>query len=227
MNKKHLTIFIDESGTLPDPQGQVVILAAVSASRTVGLDELIKKTKSKRSQKEKPFELKFYTAGDKTKFDFFKNLAKKETAIFLLIVDKAKRKIADTPENYAVLSWLLLESIFNLYVGNHIIIFDRHFHQDQDIEEFNTILLGHLSQKPKELKHVDSKKNYLVTVADMVAGATLAKESEKDSKFYEMIKSHIISETKLNWPEAKRRLIANKKTRSNRCKHPSKRELNK
>ncbi|OGE67115.1 hypothetical protein A3H85_01425 [Candidatus Daviesbacteria bacterium RIFCSPLOWO2_02_FULL_40_8] len=70
-----------------------------------------------------------------------------------------------------------------------------------------------------------SKTDYLVTIADMVAGTILAKESDKNSKFYEMIKSHIISETKLNWPEAKRRLIANKKTRLNRCKHPSKREL--
>lgn len=204
------TIFIDESGTLPDPHGPTIVLAAVCTKAPFALDASIKKLRNKRIHKEKPFELKFYTAGDKTKLAFFGQLTALKLDIFALIVDKAGRKIPDTPQNFAVLCWLLLESLFPLYPRSVTVIFDRHFHKDRDTEEFNKILLAHVRQQPESMKHVDSKRNYLVTVADMVAGAILAKESGKDQRFYEMIKPLIISETKLNWPEAKRRLV-NKK----------------
>jgi len=211
---KHLKILIDESGTLPDPQGKVIILAAVCACSTDELSAIVKEIRRKRIGKERPLELKFYTAGDKTKTIFFRNLAQQDIDIFLLTIDKMGRKIADTPQNFAVLCWLLLESIFNFYLDknkqslpSYKIIFDRHFHKESDLEEFNTILTEHLTERPVSIEHVDSRQNYLVTVADMVAGAVLSSESGKDPSFHNVIKPRIISEVRLNWAEEKKRLM--------------------
>ncbi|HUD44948.1 MAG TPA: hypothetical protein VMR41_05365 [Patescibacteria group bacterium] len=57
------------------------------------------------------------------------------------------------------------------------------------------------------LSHVDSKEVNTVNVADMVAGAVLAFETKKNVRFYEMLRSRVILEIRLNWPEVKRRLF--------------------
>jgi len=100
------------------------------------------------------------------------------------------RKIPDTPKHLALLCWLLLSDVLSFYPRT-----------------INKILKGLVGQKLPPIEHVDSKKNKKVNVADMVAGAVLAKESGKGEHFYEIFKEQIISETKINWPEAKRKLF--------------------
>ena len=201
-----VTIFIDESGTLPDPKDRVIIVAAVGTKSPSKIELIIKTVRKKGKFKKLTGELKFYTAGDKTKTAFFKEIAREQMSIFVLIVEKMGRKIADTPQHFAVLCWLLLSDVFSFYLQIKEIVFDRHFHRDKDIEKFNQLLQKLIKNLP-DLKHVDSKKNKKVNVADMVAGAVLAKETGKEDKFYKMFKKQIISETRINWPEAKRRLI--------------------
>lgn len=58
-----------------------------------------------------------------------------------------------------------------------------------------------------KINHVDSKKDKNVNIADMIAGAVLAKETGKNKHFYEIFKNRIINESKLNWPEVKRKLF--------------------
>lgn len=200
-------IFIDESGTLPDPKDRVIVVAAVGTENLSELDLIFKSVKKRRRLSEKPLELKFYQAGIKTKTLFFSKLSQQPISIFLLVVDKAGRKIPDSPENFAVLCGLLLSEIIHFYPNIQSINFDRHFHKAQDEELFNKTLLNFLDNRRLQIEHVDSKENYHVNVADMVAGATLAMMSGKDNSFYEMIKDKIVSEIKINWPEAKRRLF--------------------
>lgn len=199
-----VTIFIDESGTLPDPKDKVVIVAAVGVKDVSALNLIFKSVKKRRLKKEKLFELKFYRAGDKTKKVFFDQLSKKELDIFILIIDKMGRAVTDSPENFATLCGFLVMEVMRL-VKIQKIIFDRHFQRRIDEKEFNKVLLQFLD-KNLFLEHVDSKENILVNTADMIAGAVLAKETKKDAGFYEVIKSKVISEIRLNWPEVKRRI---------------------
>lgn len=200
-----ITVFIDESGTLPDPKDTVIVIAAVTTSSPQKLDILLNKIKKKGGLRRKTGELKFYTAGDKTKKAFFEKLAKEEVTLFILTVEKMGRKIPDTPEHFALLCWLLLSDVLSFYPITEI-IFDRHFFKKSDIQKFNKILTELLDVE-FHIIHVDSIKYKRVNVADMVAGAVFAKETGKNEQFYTMIEKRIISYKKLNWVEAKRRLF--------------------
>lgn len=205
-----ITIVIDESGTLPDPNDKVIIIAAVSAEMPRILAEVTKKARKgirSRKKKEEISEIKFYQAGERTKTAYLKELSKQAIDIFVLIVDKKEQKIPDTPENFAALCYILLAECL-LFYGDKIteIIFDKHFHRLIDRSKFDDILTKLLKRKLK-LQHLDSSQNVEVNVADMVAGSLLWKYTGKDSKFYNLIKDKIISEKVLNWKEVKRKFF--------------------
>ena len=61
------------------------------------------------------------------------------------------------------------------------------------------------------IQHVDSKIDKRVNAADMIAGAVLAYERGKDNKYFELLKSKIISSKRVNWREVKKRFLATKK----------------
>ncbi len=202
---KRVTVYIDESGTLPDPHDKVIVIAAVVPKNKEQLDKLISTMKKRKDSKRRPGELKFYTAGDKTKTVFFEALAQEQIALFALIVEKMGRKIPDTPEHFALLCWLLLSDVIS-FCNITDLIFDRHFFKKSDISRFNKILTKQFNIE-FDITHVDSIRHKRVNVADMVAGAILAKETGKDEQSYKIIEKKIISYKKLNWVEAKRRLF--------------------
>ncbi|MDO8452857.1 MAG: DUF3800 domain-containing protein [bacterium] len=177
-------IFIDESGTLPDPKDKVIVVAAIGTESLSGLGKVLKSVKKGRTKPEKSLELKFYKAGLKTKTNFFKELAKQQVSIFILIVDKMGRKIPDSPENFAVLCGLLICEVLNFYNSVQKVVFDRHFHRSVDEIHFNKAVSSFLKSTNIPLEHQNSKENLTVNVADMIAGAVLAKETGKDTSFY-------------------------------------------
>jgi len=209
MNNLRFSIYIDESGTLSDTKDKVIVVAAVGTNSPEKIDEIFKKLARKEKLKKQIGELKFYTAGNKTKQIFFENIIKSDFDIFILEVEKMGRKIPDTPEHFAFLCCLLLNDVFSFYPRINEVIIDRHFSRDYDINEFNMYLKQLLPDIPA-IKHVDSKIEKRVNVADMIAGAVLAKETGKSSLFYNIFEKSIISEKRLNWAEAKRRFV-NKK----------------
>lgn len=202
-------IFIDESGTLPDPKDSVIVVAAVGTTTPERISALVKKVRKKAKLKRKSGEMKFYNAGEKTKLLFFQKMTKEKFDIFSLVVEKMGRKIPDTPKHFALLCSLLLKEVAIYYSDLSEVIFDRHFHRAKDRDDFDTYLQKFMGTS-FSTAHVDSQKNIQVNIADMVAGAVLAKERSKE-KYYLMIKSRIISETRINWPEAKRRLFLKRK----------------
>lgn len=191
---------------MPDPKDKVTVIGAVGTKTPERFEKIIKGIQRKTRLKKTTGELKFYTAGDKTKRLFFERIAKEEIDIFILSIDKMGRKIPDTYENYAILCWLLLEDVFDFYKEVRQIVFDCHFSRLQDINSFNRRLEDLLHKKLK-VAHVDSKKDKKVNVADMIAGAVLAKETGKEQEFYKLMKNKIVSERRLNWPAAKRKLF--------------------
>src|SRR3989344_6798030 len=109
------TILIDESGTLPDPKDRVIVVAAVGTYTPRVIDKIFSGLKKKSKIKGKTGELKFYTAGEKTKQLFFEKITHEDFKIFVLVVEKMGRKIPDTPEHFALICWLLLNDVFSFY----------------------------------------------------------------------------------------------------------------
>lgn len=224
MNKtrKTITIFIDESGTLPDPKTSVVIVAAVGTKVPSKLRKINQEVRKYLKMKKTP-EIKFYTAGNRTRKAYLKAISKENIDIFTLTVKKSGKKIADSPSNFALLCWFLLEDCFNLY-QNFIkeIVFDRHFHQKQDLEKFNRELQNLLNQKLK-ITHADSQKDTRVNSADMIAGSLLWAKTGKNDEFYQIIKDKVITEKVISWKNLRNRFFK-EKISSNRRKRPSKRD---
>lgn len=208
---KNITIYIDESGTLPDPKDQVVIIAAVGTKLPEKLRAITKAIR-KNLIKKNTSEIKFYTSGEKTKRKFLEKLSNEDIEIFTLTIEKRGQKIPDSPENFALLCWVILEDCL-LFYQNSIkeVVFDRHFHKKSDQEKFNSTLTQLLGQN-LNFTHTDSQKDYEINTADMVAGSLLWLKTKKESSFYEIIKEKIISERVISWKNL-RGMFFNKKSR--------------
>lgn len=209
---RKISIFIDESGTLPDPKDEVVIVAAVGTEIPHQLLEVVKSVrKYLKTTRHATDEIKFYRSGENTKVRFLKALIKKPIELFVLVVEKNKQKISDTPENFATLCWILLNECLLFYKKNAVeeIVFDKHFEKERDQKIFNTnlsLLIG----KKLSISHVDSKKDLRVSAADMVAGSILSFRTGKSTKFYQLLKKKIVAELVINWKEAKRKFFDKK-----------------
>lgn len=206
------TIFIDESGTLPDVSDSVIVLAAVSAQSEI-LRQLRKIAKESRTHSKNPRsqnEIKFYSAGKRTKTFFLTKLASLDVQLFALVVEKEHQKIADTPENFALLLWVLLEDYFLFNTDSEpIIIIDKHFHRESDRMRFDTTV-SELLGKKLQLQHVDSLEEPGINVADMVAGSLLWKRVGKDVSFAQLISIRMSSEHVIRWKELKKKVFTKK-----------------
>ncbi len=219
-----LYIFIDESGTLPDPNDKFIVISGVIAANIKDAENLIGGVlKSLRERKIKIKELKFYGCGDRTRRQFLSGMVAVNFDIFTLIVDKKNRKIADTPENFSFLVAQLIQDIASWHKNKNLkILIDRHFYRKTDVSRFNDSLDRQLNlDLSYQIKHIDSQQNLIVNIADMAAGSVLWKYTRKNDSFYNIISDNIIIEKKLNWPELKRKMLKNK-NHLNRRKRPSK-----
>lgn len=209
---KDITIFIDESGTLSDPKDRVVIIAAVGSRLPEKLRDITRLTRKNLTKKDVS-EVKFYKSGKKTKKRYLERLNNEDIEIFVLAVEKEDQKIADSPENFALLCWLILEDCLLFYEDTiKEVVFDRHFHKIQDQEKFNQQLLQLLKRKLK-ITHTDSQKDSRVNSADMIAGSLLWLKTGKESAFYELFKGKVISERTVSWKNLRREFFGQKKSR--------------
>lgn len=208
-------IFIDESGTLPDPKDKFIVVSGVGIKKIKEAQNVISRIlTSLRQRKIKIPEIKFYYAGQRTKRQFLSGIVSSGFEIFALIVDKKGRKIADTPDNFALLVADLVNEINLWYRTKKVIItIDRHFHRRIDQDRFNRFLRKQIdSSLGYKISHIDSRQDALVNIADMVSGAILWKYTGKDWQFYDLIKENIITEKLVSWPEIKRRSLNKKLT---------------
>jgi hypothetical protein len=209
---KNITIFIDESGTLPDPQDQVVIIAAVGTKLPEKLRGITNSARKILFKKDVP-EIKFYKSGEKTKKFYLEKLNREDIEIFVLTIEKQGLKIIDSPENFALLCWLVLEDCLLFYQDAiKEVVFDRHFHKTEDQEIFNHLLTQLLNQKLKII-HTDSQNDTRVNTADMIAGSLLWLKTGKEKTFYELFKGKIISEKVVSWKNLRKKFFETKKSR--------------
>lgn len=205
-----LTVFIDESGTLPDTKDKFIVICGVVVNDLKEAKNIFSRIlKSLRQRKVNIKEIKFYHSGQNTKRQFLSGMASADFKIFALIVDKKNRKIADSSENFAILVRDLIGDIIKWYKNERIsFVIDRHFHKKIDQKEFDELVREEIKKKIGCLiKNVDSQQDFLVNIADMAAGSILWKYRGKDAQFYNLIKENIIAEKVISWPEIKRKSI--------------------
>lgn len=214
--KKRLTAFIDESGTLPDPKDQFLVICAVLTDDEKEASEIINRVlvalrQTQNSLKLK--ELKFYHSRDAVKRIFLSTIISAGLKIFALIVDKQGRKITDSPENFASLVSELVGEIFLWHRGAKIdLVIDKHFSQSDKQMEFDKLLRAVLDYKIsgwelQNIRHIDSRSDLTVNIADICAGAVLWKHSKGKDQFYNIIKYNIVVEKIAGWPDIKRKIL--------------------
>jgi len=207
---KQYYILIDESGTLPDPKDKFIVIVGVGVRKIKEANNLISRIlKSLRQRKIRIREVKFYYAGEQTKRQILSGIVLVGFEIFAIVIDKKGRKIVDTPENFALLVSELINEI-NLWQPkrNLEITIDRHFHRKKDEEGFNKFLQRYIVKNLiYNTKHIDSQQNFIINLADFVAGSILAKYNKNNFQFYNIVKENILLEKIVNWPELKRKSL--------------------
>ena len=213
-NLKQYYIFVDESGTLPDIKDNFIIIAGIGVERTKEAKNLVSRIlKSLRQRKIRIKELKFYYAGEQSKRQILSGIVSASFEIFIIAIDKKNKKISDNPENFALLIGELVDEI-NFWKPNKKlkIIIDRHFHKKIDEKNFNNFFRKNIRENVNcDIIHINSQQNFVVNLADFVAGSTLAKYNKNNFQFYNIFKENIIFEKIVNWPALKRKSLTNKK----------------
>ena len=203
-------ILVDESGTLPDPKDQFIVIAGIRLRKIKEARNLISRIlKSLRQRKIRIKEVKFYYAGEQTKRQILSGIISAGFEIFVVIVDKKRRKISDTPENFALLVGELISEIDLWQPKRNLkILIDKHFHRKADEKDFNKFLQENIKKALSySIQHIDSQQDFIINLADFVAGAILAKYNKNNVQFYNIIKESILLEKIVNWPELKRRSL--------------------
>ncbi len=217
-------MLIDESGTLPDPDDKFVVVAGVTVRKIKEGHNLISRTlESLRRDNDKIREIKFYYSGKRTRRRMLSAIASADIGIFMLIVDKKDRKIADSPENFALLVAELINEIFLWGAEkNFKVLIDKHFHKKSDEQQFDNRLKRLIKETVDyDLRHIDSQKEQIINLADFIAGASLTKHNRDNPYFYNFIKESILLEKIVNWPELKKKSIEKQKiSRTGASTHP-------
>jgi hypothetical protein len=127
--------------------------------------------------------------------------------LFTLTVQKAGRRIEDTPEHYAILVCELLEACWAV-CPNIALSIDRRFTSPTHVAVFNTFVYRHWPTPGiLSVSHVDSQRHPLVQLADFVAGSVYAFHKEGD-RTLNIIEGKVEATRVGNWLEIKQRWIA-------------------
>lgn len=169
------------------------------------LNRNVRQARSKIKSRKPLHELKFYTASTRSRHLLLRHISACDIRIYALVIDKKELSIADTPYHYALLCSLLLKE---LPVSDETsYIFDKHFHRPIDQNAFNTVLQAELGYEIS-IVHADSKEEYGIQAADMVAGAILQAIRKKDTSYQQDITPILQHIKRIKWKEVKQKKFA-------------------
>jgi len=104
----------------------VVVTSNPNASRNIVRRASLKSGKRLGRRRKQPAELKWSNASQRIRATVLGCLAEADIELFVLVVRKEGRRIADTPLNYAVLVCEVLQLCWGVY-PNMALAVDRHF----------------------------------------------------------------------------------------------------
>ncbi len=155
-------------------------------------------------------EFKWRNSSQRFRSDVLERLADSDAKLFALTVNKESRRIADTPENHAVLVCALLKLLWNDY-PNVALLLDKHFTSPTQIAIVNTFVYR---QWPRtgvlSIEHVDSQRSPLVQLADFVAGCVYAWHRER-SEPYNVIEKKLSVAKVESWSSLKAQWVSETK----------------
>jgi len=169
---------LDESGSLT-ADSPFFSMAVVVTPDPLSLRHLIRRAASRSGKRlgrplKNAAEIKWSNASQRIRALALAELAETDAEIFALTVLKGGRRIEDTPENYGILACEVLSLAWHLY-PNISLALDRHFTSAAQVAAVNTLIHRKWpSQGLLSVVHVDSQRNTLVQLADLVAGSVYA-----------------------------------------------------
>lgn len=202
--------FLDESPNLQDKTSffsvAIILTANPDEKGYRSIFKKIRKSVLKKKQKEVP-ELKFANSTHQVRVKVLKAISQRAIKISVFILDKAGRRIPDTPENYGIVAGFAVSEALKKHPVI-VLTFDKKYTKPKDQEKVEKTALkvvGKISKKGvlQFKEHADSKTNSILQMADYIAGAVSFKYNLNDEGYWEIIKELIEQENKELWPEIK------------------------
>ena len=201
---------LDEAGSLTGPTAWFS-MALVVTKQPEGLRSIVPRAalrsgKRIRRQRKRPPELKWNNASLRIRRAVLSSLAGADVEIFALTIRKEGRRIADTPLNYTVIACELLHLCWHAYPDMALAV-DRHFTSPAQRAIVDTLIHRHWpEQGTLTIAHVDSQNNFLVQLADFVAGSVYGRYKHGDES-YRLLEGRIGVELVESWARVKRKWL--------------------
>lgn len=194
---------VDECGSLTADSSHVTFAAVVTqypdSVRNLIRRIALRSGKRLHRSRKAPGEFKWRNTSERIRRDVLTALAQHELELFALTINKQRRRIEDSPENYTLIICALL-SLLNDRYPNVALALDRHFTSPTQIALINTLIYR---RWPPEgilsVNHVDSQRNPMVQLADFVAGCVYAHTADTLS----LIESKLSVEKTTDWQDLK------------------------
>lgn len=217
-------VFVDESGDLGfSPQsspfftlGYAIMLnqnSSIIENKTRRLRKNMNRSKKITGMQE----FKFSNDSDKTRVRFLKKINKFDLKLGAVVVSKDSVKKELKTDKTLLYNYIavheIIDTIISFYLKPHspyntiTYVIDKSTSVSED--DFNEYCEGKIKKlaKPRNfmsdiktsIKHLDSKSDSRLQVADYVAGSVSTKFTRGKSKYYDMIKNKISHKKKWDW----------------------------
>lgn len=201
---------LDEAGSLTSDV-PVFTIAAVITAQPEPLRSLIRRAALRSGKRQHrsakvTTEIKWRSASQRIRIDVLTALAGADVDIYALTVHKEGRRIADSPQNYGILVCELMSMCWDSH-PNIALSLDRHFTNPLQVAEINTLIYRRWPEQGLlMLVHVDSQRNHLVQLADMVAGAVYDWHKVEDASV-RLIEPRMCASSVADWRQIRARWL--------------------
>jgi hypothetical protein len=211
-------LFGDESGTLVDPNDPAVIAALVVTTQPEPLRFIVPRVWRKytlRKGKRSPIdEFKFREVEQVDRQRVLSALSQSQAELAVLIVEKGKQQIPDTPENYGLMWAEVIEMCQSYYPRAEMIVtLDRHFSKPVHQQAVSAMLVEWLALASAP-NYANSQTNPFVQLADFVAGAFHRKHTRNDSSLADLVIERVVEQRILRWRDLKRKWLLRQETKN-------------
>lgn len=175
---------LDESGSLT-AESPFFCMAVIVTEDPLAVRQLIPRavlSSGKRLGRpaKRAAEIKWSNASQHIRIQVLTGLAELAVEIYTLTVSKGRRRIEDTPENYAILACETLSHAWPMFPNVSLAV-DRHFSSAAQIATVDTLIHRHWPPEGRlSVAHIDSQRSPLVQLADFVAGSIYAWHTSGD-----------------------------------------------
>lgn len=207
--------YLDESPSLRDEAFFFCVDILSTSDRTnKRLKNILKRARKKVLKKKLKSlsEIKFYNSDERTRTYILSEIAEYDVRVVVLVVDKEKRRVKDTPFNYGIVAGATVAEFLSVYPALNLTM-DKKFTNDEQEREFLRITQETIQTLVPTGKNIffnppkDSKKESLLQLADFAAGAMNFKYNQHDNHYADIIKDKIVVEKVVKWTKLKKRIV--------------------